>query len=193
MNLFCPEIWLEELPPESEKNCQECGLFEHGTRMVWGEGNPEAPIMAILDNPGARENREGEPMICGTRQTLQQAAYEAGLTKDSLYVTYVLKRKPIRAYDKEKVRHICSRHLTQQMEKQQPRLVLCLGNVAVQTFFQNLDAEVKRLRGSWYDVRGYRTTAAYHPLAARRRPNLYPLLVQDLELVAAELGKLNSG
>lgn len=28
--------------------------------MVWGEGNPAAPIMIILDNPGAREDREGK-------------------------------------------------------------------------------------------------------------------------------------
>ncbi|WP_144399745.1 uracil-DNA glycosylase [Bacillus sp. OxB-1] len=189
MNSFCPEIWPEDKTPPSEKNCKECGLYEQGTRMVWGEGNPKAPIMIVLDNPGAREDREGTPMVCGTRQTLQQAAFEAGLSKGSLYVTYVLKRKPIRAYDKETVRHICIRHLVRQLEEQQPELVLCLGNVAVQSFFQNPEAEVKQLRGSWHDVRGYRTAVAYHPLAARRRPNLYPLLAEDLKFVAAELNR----
>lgn len=64
---FCPSLWPEEPTPELLKDCGECGLIQHGTRMVWGEGNPDAPIMVILDNPGAREDREGTPFVCGTR------------------------------------------------------------------------------------------------------------------------------
>jgi DNA polymerase len=56
--------------------------------MVWGEGNPEAPIIVLLDNPGSRENRENKPFVCGTRQTLQQAAYQAGLKADDLCNVY---------------------------------------------------------------------------------------------------------
>ncbi|UOR13621.1 uracil-DNA glycosylase family protein [Halobacillus amylolyticus] len=63
--------------------------------MVWGEGDLlEAPIIIILDNPEAREDREGNPFVCGTRQALQQAANEAGLTMNDLYVTFNLKGKP---------------------------------------------------------------------------------------------------
>ncbi|CAM3097514.1 uracil-DNA glycosylase [Filibacter tadaridae] len=152
--------------------------------MVWGEGNPDAPIMIILDNPGARENREGDAFLCGTRQTLQEVANDAGLDIDDLYVTYILKRKPVRAYEKEKVRHICMKHLDQQLKEKKPTLILCLGNVAVQSFFQNPEAEVKTLRGSWYDIRGFKTAVAYHPLAVRRRPNLRSLLLEDLKFVA---------
>ena len=49
---FCPKMLSEEPTPDHLENCRECGLYEQGTRMVWGEGNPEAPIMIILDNPG---------------------------------------------------------------------------------------------------------------------------------------------
>ena len=115
--------------------------------MIWGEGNPEAPIMILLDNPGAREDRENKPFICGTRQTLQQAADQVGLKVEDLYVTYVLKRKPKRSYDKDTTRQICMNHLNQQLKLKQPHLVVCLGNVSVQFFFQNQEAEVKSLRG----------------------------------------------
>jgi len=191
MDSFCPEIWPEDPTPESQIHCKECGLYEQGSRMIWGEGNPKAPIMILLDNPGAREDREGNPMVCGTRQTLQRATCEAGLNKNQLYVTYILKRKPVRAYDKEMVRAICMHHLDAQLQENKPTLIVCLGNVAVQSFFQDSDLEVKSLRGSWYEVNGYQTTAAYHPLAARRRPNLYPLLLEDFRLVAAECEKLS--
>ncbi|THE10631.1 uracil-DNA glycosylase [Bacillus timonensis] len=189
MNSFCPVMWREDSTPDDQKDCKECGLYQQGSRMIWGEGNPKAPIMIILDNPGAREDREGNPMICGTRQTLQKAAYEAGIDKEQIYVTYILKRQPKCGYDKEKTRKICINHLYAQLEEQKPKLILCLGNVAVQSFFGNPELEVKGLRGNFYQMNGYQTTVAYHPLAARRRPNLYPLLLEDMQLVASELQK----
>ncbi|WP_077621100.1 uracil-DNA glycosylase [Bacillus sinesaloumensis] len=182
-------MWLEDPTPEEHKNCQDCGLYKQGSRMIWGEGNPEAPIMVILDNPGAREDREGNPIVCGTRETLQQAVHEAGLDKEQFYVTYILKRQPKGSYEKEKTRKICMNHLQGQLEKQKPKLIICLGNVAVQSFFDNPELEVKGLRGNFYQVNGYQTTVAYHPLAARRRPNLYPLLLEDMLFLASELRK----
>lgn len=159
--------------------------------MVWGEGNPKAPIMIVLDNPGAREDREGNPIVCGTRQTLQQAIQEVGLEKEHVYVTYILKRRPIRKYDKEITRKICmARHLTEQLEQLMPKLILCLGNVVVQSLFQDPDAGVRTLRGEWYNVRGFQVTVAYHPLAVRRRPNLYKLFIEDLTLVTKRLNSL---
>lgn len=187
---FCPLPWSEEPTPNHLENCGECGLDEHGTRMVWGEGNPEAPIMIILDNPGAREDREGSPFICGTRQTLQQSIHDVGLKMVDVYVTFILKRRPVRAYQKDQVREICMRHLERQIEDKKPALILCLGNVAVQSFFRNSDVDVRTLRGSWHDVGGYQTAVAYHPLAVRRRPNLKPLFLQDLEFVADQFHNL---
>lgn len=184
MTDFCPVIWPEEPTPEQLLSCRECGLYAHGSRMVWGEGNPDAPIMIILDNPGAREDREGSPKVCGTRQTLQQAANQAGLDEIDLYVTYILKRRPLKAYDKKSVRETCMMHLTEQLTKKKPKLILCLGNVAVQSFFKDEDADVKSLRGSWHDVQGIPTSVAYHPLAVRRRPNLWLLFLEDWLQVA---------
>ena len=159
--------------------------------MVWGEGNPDAPVMIILDNPGAREDREGNPMVCGTRQTLQRAIHEAGLGKAAFYVTYILKRRPIRKYDKEQARDICMhRHLDGQLETMEPKLILCMGNVAVQSFYRDPDVDVKGLRGSWHEIRGFQTAAAYHPLAVRRRPNLYRLLLEDMLMVKNRLETL---
>ncbi|WP_223593578.1 hypothetical protein [Neobacillus bataviensis] len=59
MSAFVPKLWPEEDVPAYAKECKDCGLYQHGTRMVWGEGNPKAPIMILLDNPGAREDCEG--------------------------------------------------------------------------------------------------------------------------------------
>src|SRR5699024_11636393 len=119
--------------------------------MIWGAGNPNASLMILLDNPGAREDRDGNPFVCGTRQTLQKAAHDVGLTMDDLYVTYILKRRPTRKYDKPETRHTCMKHLDEQLKKIQPALIFCMGNVSVQSFFDDEKADVKSLRGHWHD------------------------------------------
>lgn len=193
MSEFCPIIWPEEPTPKQQQDCHECGLYKHGSRMVWGEGNPEAPIMVILDNPGAREDREGNPFVCGTRQTLQRVANDVNLKMDDLYITYILKRKPTRAYEKVETRQTCIMHLNEQMQKRKPSLILCLGNVAVQSFFKSPEVDVKSLRGSWHDVHGHQTAVAYHPLAVRRRPNLWSYFLSDWALVADRYHDLKRG
>ncbi|MDY0393279.1 uracil-DNA glycosylase [Virgibacillus halophilus] len=154
--------------------------------MVWGESNPKASVMVVLDNPGTREDKDGNAFVCGTRQTLQEAVHHVGMKMDDLYVTFILKRRPVKKYDKEMTRKICMRHLDQQIEKKKPQFVICLGNVAVQSFFKNQEADVKTLRGSWHNVRGMQTTTAYHPLAVRRRPNLRSYFLQDWEFIAEQ-------
>ncbi|MFM1654795.1 uracil-DNA glycosylase family protein [Brevibacillus sp. B_LB10_24] len=89
MNPFCPSIWPEDKPPAGVENCMDCGLFQHGSRMILGEGNPQAAVMVVLDNPGAREDRQGNPFVCGTRETLQKAVHAAGLGEEDIYVTYI--------------------------------------------------------------------------------------------------------
>lgn len=187
MDPYCAAVWPEDQVPPEAVDCEVCGLYKQGTRMVWGEGNPAAPIMVILDNPGAREDREGNPFICGTRQTLQEAVHTAGLQAEHVYVTYVLKRRPIRAYDKIEVRQRCfEEHLLSQLADKRPKKVLCLGNVATQIFFGDPNAEVKRLRGLWHEARGFPTAVSYHPLAVRRRPNLRRHFIEDWTFFAQE-------
>ncbi|HZG15820.1 MAG TPA: uracil-DNA glycosylase [Candidatus Bathyarchaeia archaeon] len=175
----CVTSWPEENPPHGIENCTDCGLYTHGSRLIWGEGNPDAPIMILLDNPGAREDRDGNPFVCGTRETLQKAAHAAGVSKEDLYVTYVLKRRPTKAYDKVHAREVCMQHLLVQLENKFPQIVFCLGNVATQSFFANQDAEVKSLRQKWHTSHGLKTAVSYHPLAVRRRPNLWVPFMED--------------
>lgn len=187
-----PIVWPENPPPDWVRECTACGLLEQGTRVVWGEGNPDAALFVILDNPGAREDRSGQPFVCGTRQTLQLTATQAGFDiEHDLYITYILKHRPIRAYDKERARKACMTHLLQQLQELTPSFIICLGNVAVQSFFGDPEASVKSLRGKWYEVRGIPTTVSYHPLAVRRRPNLARYFLEDWQLAANRIVDLS--
>ncbi len=181
---FLPEVWQEEsLPPEAA-GYKQCEVCTEKSRIIWGEGNPKAPIVIILDNPGARENKEGEEYVCGTRQTLQRAIYEANLKADDIYITYLLKCRPLRKYDKERARQFSMPYLVKQIETIKPKFIVCLGDTVVQTMFGDSEAHVKNLRGSLHTVMGYPTMVSYHPLAVRRRPNLESYFARDFEMLA---------
>ena len=185
------QIWPEHAAPASVLSCSQCELCSQRTRVIWGEGNPNAPVIVILDNPGAREDKDGVPYVCPTRQSLQAAASRAGIGPRDLYITYLLKCRPVRKYDKPAARSACFGYLTQQLEAQRPLAAFCLGNTAVRGFFGDPEAEVKNLRGTWHEVRGLQTLVSYHPLAVRRRPNLVRQYDEDWLRLAEHLCEMS--
>ncbi|MFD1953199.1 uracil-DNA glycosylase [Paenibacillus thailandensis] len=171
----------EEAAPLHLRHCDRCELCGHRARVIWGEGNPSAPLFFILDNPGAREDREGNPFLCGTRETLRLGMREAGIGTASVYVTYLLKCRPIRAYDKPAAREACMPHLQLQLREKKPLVLFGFGNVVAEALFPwKENAAVKELRGRWHELEGIPVGFTYHPLAVRRRPNLLKFFVEDL-------------
>lgn len=183
MSLFTPRPWPEESPPAHAAHCQLCELSKQRHRVIWGEGNPDAPIFILLDNPGAREDREGHAFVCSTRETLQHGMNEAGLDIQSVYVSYLLKCRPVRAYDKPRARATCFPHLQWQLDQKKPEILFGLGNTVARFLLSDDGASVKDLRKQWHRFQGIPTAFSYHPLAVRRRPVLMKHFVEDIRFV----------
>lgn len=181
---FTPEIWQEEKAPPEAAGYEQCQVCTKKSRIIWGEGNPEASIVVILDNPGAREDKEGREYVCSTRQVLQSAIHQVNLDAEDIYITYLLKCRPLRKYDKEKARAFSKPYLIRQIKKIQPEFIACLGDVVVQAMFNDSEAHVKDLRGEWHAIMGHSTMVTYHPLAIRRRPNLSNHFMEDWRMLA---------
>lgn len=179
--------WPEDPVPPDVPAVAFAVLADHGSRVVWGEGSPRAPLLIVLDNPGAREDGGGEPYVCGTRITLRQAAAEAGLSDEDLYVTYLLKRRPRRAYDRDAARAAYLPLLERQIRERKAAAMICMGNTVLQALF-GPEADVKTLRNRPLMRGTTPAIATYHPLAARRRPHLFGLLVADLARAAPYAG-----
>lgn len=175
--------WPEDPVPHDVPAADLAVLAEQGGRPVWGEGCPGAPLMVVLDNPGLREDRDGRPFVCGTRQTLRIVLRAAGVGADEVYVTWVLKRRPVRAYDRESAWARSLPLLRRQISDHRPRVLLCAGDKVARALL-GPEASVKALRGHVREVEGLPAVFTYHPLAARRRPNLLPLLTEDTAMAA---------
>jgi uracil-DNA glycosylase len=183
-SIFALSTWPEDKKPDEASVYEQCEICTPNSRIIWGEGNPLAPIAIILDNPGAREDREGNEYICGTRRTLQEAIHNAGLAANDVYLTYLLKCRPLKHYNKERVRAFSKIFLIDQVKAMHPHYIVCLGDVVVQTMFDNKDAHIKNLRGRWHTLLEYPCIVSYHPLAIRRRPNLMHQFMEDWSMLA---------
>lgn len=187
-------IFPEEQAPDGLEHCEICELSKQRNRVIWGEGNPKAPLMLILDNPGAREDREGNSFLCGTRETLLFGMREAGIDINDVYVTYLLKRRPMRAYNKPVTRAACLPHLQMQLLLKQPLVLFGFGNAVAEGIFPDEEStSVKELRGHWYEFEGKPISFTYHPLAVRRRPNLLRFFVEDLKALKEKWTEIRLG
>nr|WP_281533104.1 uracil-DNA glycosylase family protein [Anaerocolumna aminovalerica] len=81
--------------------------------------------------------------------------YKKRSPESDIYLTYLLKCRPLRQYNKEELRAFSKPFLIQQIKTIQPKFIVCLGDTVVQVMVDDKEAHVKNLRGSWHVVLGY--------------------------------------
>ena len=158
------------------RSCTLCDLFQGRILAVPGEGPSHAEIMLVGEAPGNEEDRTGRPFIGRAGKVLDLALNRAGVSREEVYITSVLKCRPPKNR-KPKVREVrsCLPYLWSQMELINSRLVCLMGNVAIQAV---LDMHgVTELHGKIFQNR-YLTT--FHPAAVLRNRNLMGPFISDL-------------
>lgn len=172
-------LWTEDARPPWLLPCDHCELRTQSPHLTWGEGHPEAPVWVLLDNPGARVTSEGQPYVCGTRETLYRTTLRSGFLPNTLYLTFVIRRRPRRAYDKNSERQLCLPNLFGQLDTYTPKILVVLGDVALKSFTGNPFASIKERRQHWWCYGTIGVTSSYHPLAARRNPTVQASFEED--------------
>src|SRR4051794_10733147 len=93
---FLPERHSLKALREAAAGCRGCHLWRRATQTVFGEGAARARVMLIGEQPGDREDREGEPFVGPAGRELDRALEEAGIDRRSAYVTNVVKHSSSR-------------------------------------------------------------------------------------------------
>ena len=158
------------------RSCTLCDLYQGRILAVPGEGPSHPEIMLVGEAPGNEEDHTGRPFIGRAGKLLNLALNRAGLSREEVYITSVIKCRPPKNR-KPKVKEIrcCLPYLLLQMELIKPRLVCLMGNVAIQAV---LDMHgVNELHGRIFQNR-YLIT--FHPAAVLRNKNLMEPFISDL-------------
>jgi DNA polymerase len=188
---------------EASRSCQGCALYRDATRTVFGAGPDHAEVVLLGEQPGDREDRDGEPFVGPAGRLLDRALVDAALDRDEVYVTNAVKhfkfvrpeRGKQRIHKKPSRTEIvaCRPWLLAELRAVHPELVVLLGATAAQSLM-GPSFKVTEHRGVLLDApdeldgRPAQVLATVHPSSVLRAPDrdsAYAALVADLKAVSA--------
>lgn len=147
-------------------------INEISTRLVFGEGDPDAPIMFVGEGPGIEEDRTGRPFVGRSGQLLDKQIKAMGYAREQVFIGNIVKLRSA-SFDEEMGRvrdrpptpaevarqiHI----LHEQIAIIRPRAIITLGAPAIK-WLLGVTEGVMKIRGTWLDYRGIPTLPTYHP------------------------------
>jgi len=191
-------------------DCRGCGLHADATQAVFGAGARGAALMLVGEQPGDREDRDGEPFVGPAGRLLDRALDAAGVDRSAAYVTNAVKHFKFRTQGKRRIHQkpsagevrACRPWLNAELGLVRPRVLVVLGATAAQALLAS-KFRVTAHRGELIaggdapyrdlpdDLTPPDLVATVHPSAVLRaddREEAYGALVDDLRAVARALG-----
>lgn len=198
-SLVPPNPSLEKLRAVAAR-CRACDLWKTGTQTVFGEGQASARVMFVGEQPGDREDLAGRPFVGPAGMLLDRALVQAGIDRDQVYVTNVVKhfkwvadeRGKRRIHKKPSASEInaCRPWLDAELAVVKPEVLVCLGATAAQSLLGR-KFSVSRQRGELVHSELARyVLATVHPSSLLRMPDEkdrhaeFERFVDDLRKVA---------
>lgn len=170
-----------------------CPLKDAARNMVFGKGNPDAPIMFIGEAPGEKEDEQGIPFVGRAGQELDKLLASIGLHLENIYIANILKYRPPKNRDPttQEIRNHTP-YLIEQIHIIQPTIIAPLGNYAMKFVLAGFDVDgmkkiggITHLHGKAIDKeikgRSYKIVPLYHPAAMLYRPQLRSVLEEDFQ------------
>ncbi|TLS42007.1 UdgX family uracil-DNA binding protein [Streptomyces montanus] len=184
-------------------DCRGCPLHRDATQTVFGQGNTDARLLLVGEQPGDQEDRQGKPFVGPAGRLLDRALAEAGIDPEQTYVTNAVKHFKFtrsgpgkrRIHKAPSLREMtaCGPWLAAELALVEPELIVVLGATAGKALL-GPSFRVSQQRGMLLEEeihgRPARVVATIHPSAALRaddREAVYQGLVADLKVAARAL------
>ena len=183
---------LEELR-EYIGDCHRCPLGDSRTTLVFGVGDPRARIMLVGEAPGRTEDLTGLPFVGAAGTFLDELLAKAGLSRDEVYITNVVKCRPPGNRNPTPLEvHTCSPFLREQIRLVDPFVIVTLGNFATRVVVET-DRSITALRGVVRVVGSRCVLPVFHPAAAIYDRSKRDVLLGDFSLLRDLLAEVNEG
>lgn len=165
------------------QNCQNCKLSQTRKQVVLSTGSLESEVMFIGEAPGADEDEQGKPFIGRSGKLLRKLIDQSGMDSTKVYITNIVKCRPPNNRDPEKDEiQECTQHLITQIQIIHPKIVVCVGRIAMQSFLP--DFKITRDHGKLYKTKnGFDLVGVYHPAYILRNPSEEIVLLNDLKQI----------
>jgi uracil-DNA glycosylase len=199
---FMPERTTLPALRAAAADCQGCDLYRDATQTVFGEGPQRARVVMVGEQPGDKEDLAGRPFVGPAGGLLDRGIEEAGLSRDEVYLTNVVKhfrfvlRGKKRIHKKPDMEQIraCVPWLEAELARIGPEVLVLLGATAAQAVLGRT-FKVTQQRGTFVESPlAPLVTATVHPSSILRsrtdeeREAAFEGFVADLRKVATALG-----
>lgn len=170
--------------------CTKCELSKTRNNSVAGKGNFKSDVIFVGEAPGKNEDLKGEPFIGIAGKKLSMALESAGITRDEVYITNIVKcRPPNNRVPTTNERETCKDYLKKEIEIIKPKIICVLGNTA---FGSLLDGkEITKYRGKIVRKDNQLYFLTVHPAATIYNQKLIDVLKNDIKKLFKLIKELN--
>ena len=160
--------------------CTKCELSETRTNSVPGKGNFHSSVIFVGEAPGKNEDKNGEPFIGVAGKKLSAALENAGITRDEVYITNIVKcRPPKNRVPTTNERSTCQEYLKQEISIIKPKIICILGNTAFNSLLGG--SEITKFRGKLVRKDSQLYFLTVHPAATIYNQELIKVLNSDIQ------------
>ena len=164
-------------------DCRRCRLHQGRSRIVFGQGDPQARLVLVGEGPGEEEDRQGLAFVGPAGQLLTRILTAIGLRRGQVYITNIVKCRPPGNRDpQEDEVAACLPFLRRQLAIIRPDLICTLGAPASRTLLETR-APISRLRGRFHRMGEMRVLPTYHPAYLLRNPSEKRAVWEDMQLL----------
>ena len=164
---------LRALDEREVRGCKKCVLCEGRIQTVFGEGDPDAPVMFVGEGPGQSEDERGRPFVGRSGDLLDRQIQAMGFQRSQVYIANVVKcRPPNNRTPLAGEVDACWDYLRRQIEIIRPRVIITLGGPAAKLVL-GIKEGITRVRGTWHEYPGVSPAVpvmpTFHPAYLLRR------------------------
>jgi DNA polymerase len=164
---------------ENVIKCTKCDLCKTRINAVPGKGNFQSDVIFVGEAPGKNEDQKGEPFIGVAGKKLSVALEEAGISRDDVYITNIVKcRPPNNRVPTTNERDTCKEYLKQEIAIIKPKLICILGNTAFNSILGG--SEITKYRGKVVRKDNLLYFLTIHPAATIYNQKLIDVLKNDI-------------
>ncbi len=168
-----------EIVKQNVIKCTKCDLCKTRTNAVPGKGNFQSNVIFVGEAPGKNEDKNGEPFIGVAGKKLTIALEEAGISRDEVYITNIVKcRPPNNRVPSNIERNTCQEYLKEEISIIKPKIICILGNTAFNSILGG--SEITKFRGKVARKNNLLYFITIHPAATIYNQKLVGVLKEDI-------------
>ena len=171
-------------------------------QVVFGTGDPDAPLCLVGEAPGKNEAEQGVPFVGQAGKNLDALLAAHGISRNDVYITNIVKYRPVSAgakpgtfrnrTPKREELSLCRSLLMEELQILSPKVVATLGNSPLHAITQDSQIVIGEVHGAPLELGDlpFILVPLYHPASVIYNRELQPTLDRDLESVAQLLRSL---